>query len=637
VVFKVDPDNRQLNDIMSRSSAVIMNPEGVILDASPEFLILFGYKHSELLNQPHSVLVHSPKQKDSFQSREFEGIKKTGERIWVRGVSYPIIDDFGNVVKIVQFAYQISAEKEFRKAFPNPARLDDSSETETFLVRSQRLAQKISVEKLDFIAQLSHEIRSPLTSLLGTSDLLVEAGLNSTQQEYAQILQSNGLFLLNIVNDFLDFSKIEANGLVLEDAEFNLNEVVSSVLDILSIKAAGKKLRLSAIVDPQLNPLRKGDPNRLRQILINLIDNAIKFTEVGEVQLRCRSKGSLLEFRVADTGMGIPADKKSKLFQKFVQADSSISRKYSGTGLGLAISKSLVELMGGEIYIEDTSPAGTTFKFSVQVSERENLELPFSRQPLAGIEVFLAEPKFLFRSETVELAKSWGAQLNVVHEPVGSIPSSADVVLVDTQLYGHQPDKLANLISQSRVNGQAVCLIFSSIRDANQSNHDFKIARPLRPSTILKQLHAMFSVRRQNESITSKNKAALRILIADDNPDVLFLIKAFLKTLPYEIHFASNGQDVLNQIKDVKFDLLLMDLQMPTMDGLSTLEEIRKIEVASQLPPLPVVALTANTVDEVKNNGLAEFNEYLSKPFNKQDLHRLLARYAKKKDGQVAS
>ena len=636
---RTDLHHRQLSDIKKSAALIEMNPEGLILDASPKFLDLFGYPLQELLNQPHTILVHALKPltaKESFQSRVFEGLKKNGEMMWIRGVSYPILDRSGNVERVIQFVYEITSERQFRKLFPNPGKRDDSSEYETFLVRSQRLAAKMSQEKTEFVTLLSHEIRSPLISLLGTADLLTETELNASQQRYAHLLQSSGHFLLNLLNDFLDLSKIEAKGLLLEETNYNLSEVIASVLDILSIKASGKQLRLSAIIDPKINVLRKGDPNRLRQILINLMDNAVKFTDQGEVQLQVISQDRFLDFKVVDTGIGIPEDKRNTLFQKFIQSDASISRRYGGTGLGLSISKSLVQLMGGEIYAENRPARGAVFGFKIVSPERENPEQVVHQLSLSTVKFFLAEAKFLFPSELIELLNAWGAQLEVSHDAGALVPPSANAVLVDAELYREQPAELSKMIEGCGVRGQPLCLIFPSIHDANQSQHEFKMVRPLINQDIFKTLYSMLSGSEQKQRAPVQYESTLTVLVAEDNPDIRFLIKAFLKSQAYELHFVVNGQEALSKIEENQFDLVLMDLQMPIMDGLSALRELRRIEKSKGISPLPVVVLTANSIDEIEKNSLSEFDDYLSKPFNKSQLRQLLARYAKKKAVRVA-
>lgn len=387
--------------------------------------------------------------------------------------------------------------------------------------RLKLVAERATQAKSDFLAIVSHEIRTPLNAIIGTADILSSSPLTPDQKKCVEIYQRNGISLLNLINDILDLSKIEAGKIELETARLDLREVISRAIEVIDGRAKAKGLRVEQRISPDIPLYFAGDANRLRQVLINLLGNSLKFTEKGGLEVRVEQdpedpRAGALRFGVADTGIGIPEEKLSLVFESFTQADSSTTRKYGGTGLGLTISRQLVELMGGRIWVESVVGRGSTFFFTVKFGVEQD-------QPERGAET----------------------------APV----STADLA-----------------------------------RKADD----------------------------------------LRILLADDSDDNRFLILSYLAQANCSIEVAGNGREALEKFRAGHFDVVLMDIEMPVMDGYAATHEIRRFERESGMSATPVVALTAHAfADMAEKSRQAGFSAHLTKPIRKAALLDALAGYAR--------
>ena len=471
---------------------------------------------------------------------------------------YPVFNPNGDVTRVAIFARDITGQVRIREE----------------LQRARDTAEEANRMKSEFLAMMSHEIRTPMNVIVGTADLLRETSLSEEQKHYVQLYSRAGENLLELIDDILDFSKVEAGRLHLERVTFDPVEVTARTVEMLAIRAQEKGLELVLRTDLEAPVATLGDPRRLRQILINLIGNAVKFTERGEVVVGVKAlgykqlplaaeKGIELEFSVSDTGIGIPINKLSSVFNSFEQADSSTTRRYGGTGLGLAISKRLVEMMGGEIEIESEAGHGSTFRFSLVLPVVDGVVKNRTAPDLESERPLLFESKDSSRAAAKEL-------LHRFNIDVTAVADGADEVIP-----------------------------------------------AVKPSEA-------------GESLPAKRK--LRILLADDALENQLLIRAFLKTQPYEIDVADDGESALSAFKEGNYDLVLMDIAMPRMDGYTATAEIRRWESETGLEPTPIVALSAHARAEDSAKSLdVGCNAHVNKPVRKAEIIGVIERLAGKK------
>ena len=621
---------------------------GTLTFANEVFAYMFGVNAEDALGKPFDLRIVAG-DREARSDRRYEQLIETanGER-WFLWEDSPIAGPGGITTEIQSVGRDITEQKRV---------LAD-------LEQAKSQAEAANRAKSMFLATMSHEIRTPMNGVIGMSDLLMDTKLTKEQQTYARAIQTSGHSLLSIIDEILDFSKIEAGKLVLEPEPFNLAGMVEDVVELLAPRAHAKEVEIGAYIDPAVPAEVVADEVRLRQVLLNLAGNAIKFTEIGGVQISVEpsqpgtgARGGHIDLQVtvADTGIGMKPEQVAHVFEEFCQGDSTPSRKYGGTGLGLSISRRLLELMDSDLIVETEASRGTSFSFTVRLEVGAVAGAAVSDTgSLDGMTVWVISEQTISAVVLHQYLKAYGAEVTVLTRlPRTDTEGSAaapDAVVWDYDSWrGHRKRRTGPaaaskhyvMISPERRR---------DLRGRKGRGFDGYLLNPVRRASLVNLLSGAETdaAEEAGEQPPARLRAnpsavAMRILLAEDNEINAMLARSLLEREGHTVRHAKNGHEAVTAVKaaltalakhpqsDQAIDLIFMDMQMPEMDGLQAAREIRRLEAemgTRETCVIPIVALTANAMKEHHEECLAAgMNGYLAKPFDREDLVELLERW----------
>ena len=649
---------RRIRLILDSTAEAIygIDGDGECTFCNPATVRLLGYQKAEdLLGlNMHKVMHHTHADGTAYAVEDCniylslktgEGVHSDNEVFWrANATSFPA--EF--------WSYPIRKEGEIVGAVVTFLDITERKRAEEALRKSKDAAEAGSRAKSEFLANMSHEIRTPMNGIIGMTDLALDTELTSEQREYLSLVKSSADSLLHLINDILDFSKIEAGKLELEVTDFEIRDLFSDTLKTLAVRADKKRLELSARVSAEVPRAVVGDPTRLRQLIVNLVGNAIKFTERGNIvvdaELESQSSDTVyLHIRVSDTGIGIPLEKHQLIFESFAQADGSTTRRFGGTGLGLTISRRIVELMGGRMWVESETGKGSVFHFSAKFGHSTmpgfSSERP-ERQGLEGLSVLVVDDNNTNRNILAEMLTNWrmnptlaesGASALDAMEAAKSLGKPFSVVLLDAQMPEMDGFEFAEGVRRKSGPACPIVLMLSADRlmadtaRCREAGVNVFLTKPVGQSELLDAILLALGMRVvENHSIevptVMKEKPKgrnLNILLAEDNPMNQKLAIRLLEKAGCNIVLAGNGKEALKALEKPRspgFDLVLMDIQMPEMDGMEATAAIRDREKSSG-DHLPIVAMTANAMRGDRERYLGGgMDGYISKPINSASL-----------------
>ena len=649
----------------SAQDAVIMcDSIGLVTFFNSSAERMFGYHKGETIGKKLYEII-APEVYWDMIEMGFKQFRNTGQGMMIGRV----VEMEGKRKNGTTFPVELSVSSFFLNGAWNATGiLRDISERkkiELELIEAREGALNAVRTKSEFLANMSHEIRTPLNAIIGTSDLLWETDMDAAQRNYLRVSRNASENLLTLINDILDLSKVEAGRVELEKIKFNLIENVEKVCETLALRAQEKNIELNCWVHPLTPEWVIGDPARLRQVLINLIGNSVKFTEKGEITLHLKPTSiDEVYFSVVDTGIGIPEAKVESIFMSFTQADSSHTRPFGGTGLGLTICSKLVELMEGTIEVESEIGKGSNFFFSCRLPKAQEAENNYlaETESLTGKKILILDSSITNQRIIREILVQYGARVSLAstaHEANEFIQKlDFDSLLVNLTLSDNNGFIVAEQFSTHGVSKNKIILMFNSsdsglnIKECRKNGINHYLLKPVRRKSLIEQVSNTITQRiklvNYDQVFLSETEHVgiedlkLRVLLVEDSADNRFLIEKYTEGLPWELVMAENGQIAYDLFLEDKFDLILMDMQMPIMDGYEATRSIRAYEANNLKERVPIVALTAHALqEEVKECITAGCDIHISKPVRKKvllsELDSLVQKFNMKPEEQIDS
>lgn len=560
---------------------------------------------------------------------------------WVEHSSVPLHDDDGNIIGILGSYYDISGIKSVAKE----------------MERAKETAENANRSKGEFLANMSHEIRTPINAIVGMANLCLKTELNQKQKRYIKVIDSSSQALLGVINDILDFSKIDAGKLTVEEIPFDLQDVLTSLADMFAYRAYDKDLEFIINLPANIPTKLIGDPLRLNQVLVNLISNAIKFTEDGEINVAVNLLDSsdedvLLRISVTDTGIGMDEEQRANLFKEFTQADTSTTRKYGGTGLGLAISRRLILLMGGDIGVTSAVEQGSTFYIEIKLPvqrEQDNTHHEYLLKHLTGKRILAVDDNLSTREMLYEMLRSYQVDVKVCRTAEQALKvfdesvhegNPYELLLVDWRLPGMDGLTLCEKITQTYEADVRPKLTLATGYYAEELSEKAKragvndiLSKPFTASTLGRSLTSTLLHRDIDEDMSSEstegvpdNLTGAPVLVVEDNEINQQVAREILSSHKFQVDIAENGQLAVDAVREKKYAIVLMDIQMPVMDGLKAAQHIRAEFTYQQLP---ILAMTANAMSGDKERSLAAgMQGHIPKPIDEKVLLKAIAKWA---------